>query len=171
MKMKPTISVAALLFAVVVSMLIVLVVPVSLSAQEVRGKITGRVVDSNKASVPGASISITDVARGTTVTLNTNEEGIFQAPYLLSGTYRVIVEMAGFKKSVQDAIVVQINEIRELNIVLEVGGTQETVTVTAEEAKLNSTDANLGQTMDQKRLAELPLVHGDPYTLVGLSPG
>ena len=169
--MKPTISVAALLFAVVVSMLIVLVVPVSLSAQEVRGKITGRVVDSNKASVPGASISITDVARGTTVTLNTNEEGIFQAPYLLSGTYRVIVEMAGFKKSVQDAIVVQINEIRELNIVLEVGGTQETVTVTAEEAKLNSTDANLGQTMDQKRLAELPLVHGDPYTLVGLSPG
>ena len=91
--MKPTISVAALLFAVVVSMLIVLVLPVSLSAQEVRGKINGRVVDANKAAVPGASVSVTDVARGTTVSLKTNEEGIFQAPYLLSGTYQVLVEV------------------------------------------------------------------------------
>src|SRR6267378_344512 len=160
MKMKPTISVAALLFAVVVSMLIVLVLPVSLSAQEVRGKINGRVVDANKAAVPGASVSITDVARGTTVTLKTNEEGIFQAPYLLSGTYQVLVEVAGFKRYVQDGVLLQINETRELDIALEVGGTTETVTVTADAPKLNTADGNLGQTVDQKRLAELPLVHG-----------
>jgi hypothetical protein len=83
----------------------------------------------------------------------------------------VVIEVTGFKRYLQDGVLVQINETRDLDIVLEVGGAQETVTVTAEASALNTSDANLGQTIDQKRLAELPLVHGDPYTLMGLSPG
>ncbi len=169
--MKPRISQVAQLFAMAVPVLVVLFFPVLLNAQEVRGKITGRVLDSNKAAVPGASVSITDVARGTTVSLKTNEGGSFQAPYLLSGTYQVVVEVSGFKRFVQDGVLLQINETRELDITLEVGGTTETVTVTADAPKLNTADGNLGQTVDQKRLAELPLVHGDPYTLIGLSAG
>lgn len=145
--------------------------PVSLRAQEVRGKITGRVLDPSKAAIPGAAVKITDVARGTTVSLTTNDEGLFQANYLLSGTYQVVVEAAGFKRSIQDKLLLQINETRDLDIFLEVGGTTETVTVTAEAADLNTADANLGQTIDQKRIEELPLVHGDPYTLIGLSTG
>ncbi|HVQ38029.1 MAG TPA: carboxypeptidase-like regulatory domain-containing protein, partial [Pyrinomonadaceae bacterium] len=145
--------------------------PVSLRAQEVRGKITGRVLDPSKAAISGASVSITDVARGTTVSLTTNDEGLFQANYLLSGTYQVVVETTGFKKYIQDGVVLQINENRNLDIGLEVGGTTETVTVTAEAANLNVADANLGQTIDEKRMAELPLVHGDPYTLIGLATG
>jgi hypothetical protein len=145
--------------------------PMSLRAQDVRGRLTGRVADPNKAAVPGASVKVTDVARNTTVTLTTNDEGLFQANYLLSGTYQVVVEVAGFKKYIQDGVQIQINESRELDIVLEVGGTTETVTVTAEAANLNTSDGNLGQTIDSKRLAELPLVHGDPYTLIGLSAG
>ncbi|MDT5271458.1 MAG: hypothetical protein QOH49_3644 [Acidobacteriota bacterium] len=152
-------------------MLLVASAPVTLRAQESRGKITGTVTDPNKATVPGASVKITDPTRGSSVALTTNDEGFFQAPYLLPGTYQVIVEIAGFKKFIQDAVVLQINETRDLNISLELGGTQETVTVMASAAELNSSDANLGQTVDNKRLAELPLVHGDPYTLVGLSPG
>ncbi len=148
-----------------------LLLPISLHAQEARGKITGTVMDPNKAAVPGASVEIKDVARGTSVTLTTNGDGLFQASYLLPGTYQVVVEIAGFKKSIQDGVQVQINETTDLNITLEVGGTQETVTVTSEASALNATDANLGQTVDQKRIAELPLVHGDPYTLIGLSPG
>jgi len=140
-------------------------------AQELRGKITGRVMDQNKAAVPGATVSITDRSRNTTVTLATNADGLFEAPYLLPSVYQIVVEAAGFKKSIQDGVQVQINETRNLEIAVEVGGNQETVTVTAEAATLNATDANLGQTVDQKRLAELPLVHGDPYTLVGLAPG
>jgi hypothetical protein len=156
-------------FVILVSML--LFFPVSLNAQEARGKITGTVVDTNKASVPGASISILDAARGTALTLTTNDEGLFQAPYLLPGIYQVLVEVSGFKKSIQDGVQVRINETTDLNVTLEVGGTQETVTVTAETSALNVSDANLGQTIDEKRIAELPLVHGDPYTLMGLSPG
>jgi hypothetical protein len=159
------------LFVMAAFMLMVLLAPVSLHAQETRGKITGTVADANKSAVPGATVKITDVARGTSATMTTNDEGLFQAPYLLPGTYQVVVEVAGFKKYVQDGILVQINETRDLDIVLEVGGAQETVTVTAETTPLNTADANLGLTLDQKRVAELPLVHGDPYTLIGLSPG
>jgi hypothetical protein len=151
--------------------MVFLLLPVGLSAQEARGRITGTVVDANKATMPGATVKITDVARGTSITLTTNDDGLFQAPYLLSGTYQIVVEAAGFKKYIQDGVQVQINETRDLEIALEVGGTQETVTVTAEAAPLNSSDASLGQTVDNKRVAELPLVHGDPYTLMGLSPG
>lgn len=162
-----TISLAAALSAI----LLASSAPVTLRAQESRGKITGTVTDPNKAAVPGASVTISDPTRGANVSLTTNDEGFFQAPYLLPGTYQVIVENAGFKKFIQENVVLQINETRDLNITLELGGTQETVTVMANAAELNSADANLGQTVDNKRIAELPLVHGDPYTLVGLSPG
>lgn len=162
-----SISLAATLSAV----LLAASAPVTLRAQESRGKITGTVTDPNKAAVPGAAVKITDPARGTSVTLTTNDEGFFQAPYLVPGTYQVVIEIAGFKKYIQDNVELRINDTRDLAIALEVGGTEETVTVTAGATELNTADANLGQTVDQKRLAELPLVHGDPYTLIGLSPG
>src|SRR5919199_56045 len=169
--MGPRVIGATRLAAALLSLLFILSLQTPTSAQESRGKITGTVTDPNKAAVPGATVKVTDAARGTTVTLTTNDEGFFQAPYLLPGTYQVVVESAGFKKYIQDGVVLQINETRDLPIALEVGGTQETVTVTAGAADLNNADANLGQTVDSKRIAELPLVHGDPYTLVGLSPG
>lgn len=169
--MKSKFTPAAYVFFALVFVFMVFGAPVSLRAQEVRGKITGRVMDPSKAAIPGASVKVTDVARGVTTTLTTNDEGLFQANYLLSGTYQVVVETQGFKKYIQDGVLVQITEIRELAIVLEVGGTTETVTVTAEAGTLNRTDANLGQTVDQKRVEELPLLHGDPYTLMGLSTG
>ena len=148
-----------------------LLAPRSLRAQEVRGRINGKVVDQNKAAVPGAAVKVTDVARNTVTALTTNDDGLFQANYLLSATYQVVVEASGFKKYISEGVVLQINETRELDITLEVGGNQETVTVTAETANLNAADASLGQTIDHKRLEELPLVHGDPYTLIGLSTG
>src|SRR6266568_1939664 len=143
----------------------------SLQAQELRGKITGRVMDPNGAAVAGATVKVTDVARSTTTTFTTNADGLFDALYLLPGIYQVVVEASGFKKSLQDKVQVEINQTRHLDISLDVGMPQETVTVTAEAATLNASDANLGQTIDRKRVDELPSIHGDPYTLMGLSPG
>src|SRR2546423_397085 len=169
--MKPRVVRAIRLAAALLPVLFILSFQPPASAQESRGRITGTVTDPNKAAVPGATVKVTDAARGTNVTLTTNGDGFFQAPYLLPGAYQVVVEVAGFKRFIQDNVVLQINETRDLAIALEVGGTQETVTVTAGAAELNNADANLGQTVDSKRIAELPLVHGDPYTLIGLSPG
>jgi len=152
-------------------LLIALALPASLHAQETRGRITGRVTDTTKATVPGASVTVTDVARSRTASTTTNEQGLFQVNYLLPGTYTVAIELAGFKKHVQDNVLLQISETRDLAIVLEVGGVQETVSVVAQALLLNTTDASLGLVVDQQRLASLPLIHGDPYKIMGLAPG
>src|SRR5687768_13247466 len=100
--------------------------PISLRAQEARGTISGTVMDSNKAVVPGARVTITNVAMGITNTATTNESGLYTVPYLIPGTYRVIAEAAGFKKYIREGIALQVNDKLEIDAVLEVGGSQET---------------------------------------------
>jgi len=82
MKEKKTGAGLILVFAF--AMIVVLCSPSALRAQEVRGTIKGRVLDPNKAAIPGASVKVTDVARGTTVTLSTNDDGLFRK-------YRIVV--------------------------------------------------------------------------------
>lgn len=143
----------------------------SSSGQEARGRITGRVVDTTTAPVPGATVTVADPARGTTVSSITNEQGLFQAPYLLPGTYRITVELQGFKTYVRDNIVVPVAETVDVQVVLEVGAMTETLIVTAEPPAVNTSNANLGLVVDQSRIASLPLIHGDPYKIMGLAPG
>src|SRR5262245_54548805 len=169
--MRSSIRLFALPFCAIAFVLLSLLAPMSARSQELRGKISGRVVDSTGAAVTGASVKVTDLARGTTATLTTNNDGLFDAPYLLPGSYQVIVEASGFKKAIQDKVSVAINETTTLTIPLDVGTVQETVTVTAEASRLNASDPNLGQTIDRKRVDELPSIHGDPYNLINLTPG
>jgi uncharacterized surface anchored protein len=91
-----------------VFLLAVLVLPASLYAQETRGRITGRVTDATKATLPGATVTVTDLARGATATATTNEQGLFQVSYLLPGTYKIAVEFPGFKTQVLDKIPLQL---------------------------------------------------------------
>ncbi len=156
---------------VVALLLVASVLPAALDAQETRGKIIGRVTDETKGAIPGATVTVTDVARNTTSVAVTSDQGLFHVNYLLPGTYRVTVELAGFKKFVQERIQLQMTETRDLAITLEVGGLEESVNVVAEAAVLNTADANMGLTVDQKRLASLPLIHGDPYKIMGLATG
>lgn len=151
--------------------LTLLILPVCLLAQETRGRLTGRVLDPSNAAVAGASVTIRDVARGTTVSASTDSEGLFQANYLLPGSYEVTVEFAGFKKYVRDKVQLQMTETRDLPIKLEVGGQEETITVSTEAVALNTSDANMGFTVDTRRIADLPLIHGDPYKIMGLATG
>ncbi len=155
----------------IVFVFVALLMPISAGAQESRGKISGRLMDPNGAAVPGASVKITDTARGGTISVTSNDNGLFDAPYLLPGTYQVLVEATGFKKSVADKVTVAINETSTLTITLDVGTVQETVTVTSETSNLNVSDPNLGMTIDRKRVDELPSIHGDPYVLINLAPG
>ena len=143
----------------------------SLFAQETRGTIRGTVTDPNGGTVTNATVKVIDPSRGSKVTLTTNSEGLYTANYLFPGTYQIVVEAAGFKKSVRDKVLLQIGAAIQVDVPLEVGGATETVSVTAEVPQLNTENASLGQVVDGQRIAELPLVHGDPYTLIALSPG
>jgi len=72
---------------------------------------------------------------------------------------------------VRDDVEVRINDRIQINIVLGVGGIEQTVTVTGETPLLNNTSASIGQVVDARRVVELPLAHGNPYQLIGLSNG
>src|SRR5262245_30543735 len=171
MMMKPALPKMLCTLSIAVFAAMVLLAPAIANAQEVRGTIKGTVRDASDAVMPGASVKIIDVARGTSVTSTTNEVGLYTAPYLLPGTYQIVVEVNGFKKFVRAGVVLRIGDNLDIPVRLEVGQTSETVTVTAETPTLDTTSGSMGQTVDSRRVAELPLVHGDPYTMIGLSPG
>ncbi len=71
----------------------------------------------------------------------------------------------------REGIVIRIGDTLETDAQLEVGSLDQSVTVNADAPVLDTTTASMGQTVDSRRVAELPLVHGDPYTLMGLAPG
>jgi len=160
----------AQVFILMVSMMIALF-PASVFGQETRGTINGKVIDSTQGTVAGAAVKVTNVAMGTSVSITTNEAGLFVAPFLAPGTYEIVVEVKGFKKYVRSNVTLRIGETLDTPITLETGGTEESITVTAESPRLDTATASMGQTVDGRRVAELPLVHGDPYTLISLSPG
>ena len=87
-------------FTRLISVLFVLLAltALSVSAQTSTSSISGRVVDSRDAIVPGASVIITNEATGVTQTQTTNDAGVYAFPSLPVGTYTVMVEQAGFKK-------------------------------------------------------------------------
>jgi hypothetical protein len=140
-------------------------------AQEARGTIRGRVTDAQEAVVPGASVEVTNLATGLTSTLKTNEQGIYQALYLPLGMYRITAEAAGFKRVVRDNIEVRVNDRLEINLMLEVGAVSESVTVEAETPLLETTSSATGQVVDARRVAELPIAHGEPYALMATTTG
>jgi TonB-dependent receptor len=111
-------------------LLMTLLVPASLHAQAGRAAITGRVVDALGGVLPGASVKVADVVRGTSVSVVTDGGGLFQVKDLPPGTYKVTVELQSFATHVQDQIPLKAGETRELAIKLELGGTTESVTVT-----------------------------------------
>ena len=69
----------------------------------------------------------------------------------MPGTYRVTVELQGFKKHVQDNIIVPVAETVDVQVLLEVGAMEETLTVVAEPPTVNTSNANLGLVVDQSR--------------------
>jgi len=139
--------------------------------QESRATILGRVADSSGALVVGAKVQATHIAANTRASSVTNEQGNFEIPYLLPGTYRVEVEMAGFKKAVRDQIELRVSDRMSLDFTLEVGAMAESIVVTGETPLLESQTASIGMVMEERRVSSLPIVGGNPFYLVRLSPG
>ena len=119
------------LLATVLLAVVTLALPVSSAAQEARGTITGTILDASKGVIPGAAVTVTNIAMGTDVSVVTNEQGFFQATYLIPGAYRITVELSGFRKLVREGIEVRVGDRLALELALEVGGAAEEVTVSA----------------------------------------
>jgi hypothetical protein len=141
------------------------------AAQEARGTIQGRVLDASGAAVPGATVEVLNIATGVVTPTATNEEGSYRVPFLIPGTYKVTVTLQGFSKFVSDNIEVHVADLLTVDAPLKVGAITDEVTVTAVAATVDRTTAELGQVVDARRIAELPIREGSPVELVILAPG
>lgn len=112
-----------------------------------------------------------NIAMGTRNTLRTNDAGLYTATFLIPGAYQVKVEVAGFKRFLRDKLEVRVNDRIEVDIKLEVGAAEQSVTISGETPLLTTETATLGAVVDGRRVSELPIPHGNPYFLIGLAAG
>ena len=113
-------------------------------AQEARGSIQGRVLDSASAVIPGAELRVTNVAKGTSVQVTTNDEGNYRVPYLLPGVYRISAGKTGFKSTVRENVELRLADNLTIDLVLEVGEVSQVVDVRDSTPLLEESTASLG---------------------------
>jgi hypothetical protein len=130
----------------------------SLFAQRAdRGTISGVVTDGQGSAVPGANVTVHNEATGLDTVLVTNASGAYTSPPLVLGSYSVTVDLAGFKKTVSSGLLLEGGAQLRQDLVLQVGGLNETVEVKSETG-LNVTQPDVSHTVNEKYYRDLPIV-------------
>ena len=142
---------------VLVAALGVLLLSVSVFSQGSNGRITGTITDANGGAVSGATVTVLDVQRGTPRTLTTDESGAYSAPNLLPGEYKIRAEFKGFKVTERQNIVLEVGQEIRVDLSLQPGEQAQTITVTEEIPLVNTTNAELGGTIQSAVINDLPL--------------
>jgi hypothetical protein len=135
------------------------------------GRILGSVRDSAGASVAGATVTITDLERGTTRALTTDSAGEYVAPDLVPGVYRVRIEASGFKTSERVNVGIEVAKDAQIDFALQPGQTTDTIMVTAAVPLIDTTSASLGGTLSNEEINSLPLNGRNYENLLQLRPG
>lgn len=125
--------------------------PAATVAQEFRATLTGRVTDTTKARLPGASISAQNVETNETAAVVSNADGNYVIPFLRPGRYTVTVELAGFKKYIH-SLRLEVSQVATINVELTVGSLSEEVSVTADTQLLDLSKADRGTVIDNRGL-------------------
>lgn len=131
----------------------------------------GTVTDTQAAVVPGARVTITNIATGLSRSVTSDAGGAYVIPLLPVGSYSLDIEQPGFRKYERRGIVLQANENIQADVVMQVGNVQETVTVDAQASQVDTRSATLNTIVNQRRIVELPLNGRNPADLVLLAPG
>lgn len=155
-------------------LLVILVVAsiIQVIAQEGSATLRGEVLDPSGAVVPGATVSIANQETGLNRrSTTTSESGDYVFASLTPGLYTVTVEATNFKKSVKENIRLNVGETQEFKFSMEVGASQETVTVTSDEPLIETSTSKIGGQISQQELTELPSVNRNFIGFVGLLPG
>jgi len=142
----------------------------SVAAQDPRGFLSGAVTDSSGAVIPNAAVALKHGRTGISTRLTTNPEGIYEANYLPTGEYAITVEFTGFKTFAR-TVDLRIGDRLRVDVTLEPGAASERVQVTAETPVLETSNATVGQVIDQKVLANMPIRSGSISWLYSLAPG
>lgn len=143
----------------------------SLAFAQGTASIDGTVVDSSHAAVPRASVSLTEIDTGQTRTTPTSPQGYFTFTDLGPGRYTLKVSSAGFKTWEQQDIILTVDQHATLHPVLQVGGVNQTVNVTAAPPLVTTSSSSLSTLVGTRQITELPLNGRNALQLVELAPG
>jgi hypothetical protein len=143
-----------------------------LAAQTFRGTILGTVTDPSGALVSGAKVTVKNVATGLERSTQTSADGSYSIPELPIGTYTVTITQPGFQTSSTTGVVVDVATERRVDAAMKTGKTSETVEVSGELLpQVETTSAELGGTLTEQAIQNVP-VNGRDYTkLIYLNPG
>jgi Carboxypeptidase regulatory-like domain len=135
------------------------------------GRILGTVVDTTGGVIVGATVTVADTARGVSRTLTTDDAGAYNAPNLTPGTYTVRAEAKGFAKLERQNVVVEVGHDVRVDLTVQPGAQDQTVTITESLPLVETTNATMGGTLENADIIDLPLNGRDYQNLLGLRPG
>lgn len=148
-----------------------LVFGVVLPAQTSTTEITGTVRDSSGAVIPGTSITLVNESTGVAQRQTSTAAGVYAFPAIPAGTYTLKVEAAGFKTLTRTNNTVLVNTPSTIDLILEVGAASESVEVSASSELLQTSNATIGNVVEQKAISTLPLNGRNPLNLIMYEPG
>ncbi len=137
-------------------------------AQAANGNIEGTVRDTSGAVLPGVTVTVTNTDTGTARAVLTNETGAYRAPLLPLGTYKVTAELQGFKTYEQKGIQLSAGQSAVIDVSMSVGGVSEVVSVTSDTPVAEPGKIDLGRTIGETEVRNLPLVSRNPYNFAFL---
>jgi hypothetical protein len=146
-------------------------IPTTAFGQAVYGSVLGTVTDPQGAAVANAKVTVTNQRKGTADTTTTNGDGNYSVTHLIPDVYTVSAESAGFKVSQTKDINVSADAGARVDLQFQVGGTSETVEVTAEAPQLKTDRADIATTFNEKYVEDIPILNRNFTTLQLMAPG
>ncbi|MEJ7847120.1 MAG: TonB-dependent receptor [Pyrinomonadaceae bacterium] len=152
-----------LLFFVLTGLVTVGFYQVSAQSQALNGQIEGVITDANGAALPNVTITARNTQTGTERKTTTDESGVYRFPLLPLGNYQMTVEAASFKRLVRDGITLTTGQNATVDMSLEIGGLEDTVTITSDAPIADPGKIDVGRVMNAREVQNLPLVSRNPY--------
>lgn len=141
------------------------------AAQDVRATITGHITDPSGAAMAGVQIQLASIERGTLEETTSNEAGVYRFQFLQPGSYTMTVEKTGFKKFVRSGINLASADHPAIDIVLELGQTSESVTVSGDVSLLQTETATRSATIESRAVEDIPTAGRNLYQFQYTLPG
>jgi hypothetical protein len=126
-------------------------------AQAVSGTLLGSIADQGGLAMPGVTVTITETSTNISLTATTNDSGFYTFPSLKDGTYKVVAELSGFKRVVRDGIIVPVNTTIRVDLKMEVGALEESITVVGQSPILQTDRTDTGRIIESKMVTDMPL--------------
>ena len=154
----------------ILKVLLVALLPAAAFAQRTSATISGTLTDPTGALVPGAQVSATETSTGAVSRGEANSDGFYVLTSLSPGTYSLKIEKQGFQTYVAESIVVQVNRPVTINATLQVGATNQTVTVASQAEQVNLRSQTVSYEVTTQMVTQLPLNGRNILQLMTLAP-